>query len=69
MDTHKRAFLHQKQTHNLILAPHQIKRSTNHLHSVPLPEFGGVPMVSSSSDAPSGGRGFAEEDEGYLNDN
>jgi hypothetical protein len=39
-------FLHQKQTHNLILAPYQIKRSTSHLQSVTLPEFGGIPAAA-----------------------
>jgi hypothetical protein len=39
-------FLHQKQTHNLILAPYQIKRSTSHLQSVTLPEFAGIPAAA-----------------------
>jgi hypothetical protein len=63
-------FFHQK--HNLIFAPHQVKRSTNHLQSVPLPEFGGVPAAARLDGGVQLGcafgegevRGFAEENEG-----
>jgi hypothetical protein len=46
-------FLHQKQTpHTLLLAPHQIKSSTNHLQSITRPEFGGVPAAARLDAAP-----------------
>jgi hypothetical protein len=68
-------FLHQKQTpHTLFFAPHQIKSSTNHLQSIPLPEFGGVPAAARLDGGVQLGcalgegevRGFAEEDEGWI---